>query len=332
MEQSFDLNDGRGHSSLFLWAGLMALLCLVGCGGAESDTTESENEDSLNSRQAVILTTFYPTQYFCERILGDSIEGIEVRCPLPADADAIFWRPSRAEISEYQKADLILINGAGFEKWVATTVLPASRLVNTAEPLAGSFIEFETTTHSHGMTGGHTHEGIDGHTWLDPENAKIQAGEILRALEAIFPAEAAEMQANFAVLVADLESLDRRFAALTEGLKSCELFAAHPAYNYLAARYGWSITNLAIDGDSTAGLADLGEGGKIFEGIGEGRRILLWEREPSAEVASELRRRFGFESVVCVPGELRSASERAAGVDYLALMRANLARLEAALR
>ncbi len=318
------LRQSRGFS----WAcgASMVLLILLSMAGCKRGAAQ-QGGGQATSAEHLIYTTFYPTQYFCERIIGGGVEGIEVRCLLPSDADPIFWMPSRAEIGEFQSADLVILNGAGFEKWVALAALPASRLVNTAAPLAGDFIEYDTTTHSHGETGGHTHEGTDGHTWLDPQNALIQAREILTALVRQYPEHAAEFKENFEAMRGDLVELDERWRMLTPRLESVQLLASHPAYNYLARRYGWSITNFALEPEVMPSEAEWAE---LAAGIGEAaerRGLMLWEAEPIPSVSQELQRRFDVMSVVCAPAELQDE----VGVDYLEVMSANIDRLEAVL-
>jgi len=61
----------------------------------------------------------YPLAYFAERIGGSSVN---VVLPVPADIDPAFWEPDASVIAEFQQADLILLNGAGYANW--STHLP----------------------------------------------------------------------------------------------------------------------------------------------------------------------------------------------------------------
>ena len=92
-----------------------AAALLGGCNG-------EDKPDSPDRRaKIVVYTTFYPMTYFAQRIGG---EHVEVVCPLPQDADPISWMPGANTIQAYQKADLIVINGAQFEKWLDKVSLP----------------------------------------------------------------------------------------------------------------------------------------------------------------------------------------------------------------
>ena len=128
-----------------------------------------------------IVAVNYPLQYFAERLVG---EAAEVEFPVAQGVDPSFWRPSIADISEIQSADLILLNGAGFATWVDQVTLPRSKTVNTSAAIEEQFIVTESITHSHGDGGEHSHEGLATYIWLDPTLAVAQAEAIAAALDA----------------------------------------------------------------------------------------------------------------------------------------------------
>lgn len=274
-----------------------------------------------------VYTTFYPTTYFAERIGGAHVK---VTCPCPADADPAFWMPDDATIAGYQQADLIVINGAAFEKWVGKVSLPERRVVDCTKPLSGELIEIkDAVTHSHGPSGAHTHAGIDGHTWVDPVNARIEAQQILHALVDAQPAASADFQKNFAALAADLDALNARMAEVTQALAGRTLLCSHPAYNYLARRHGWNVVNFHLDPGEAPADEELA---KIRVACANQKvAVMLWEAEPLAASAQLLRERFNVASVVYTPGETLDDAQRATGVDYLKIMNDNVDRLLAAL-
>ncbi|KPK50972.1 MAG: hypothetical protein AMJ63_13415, partial [Myxococcales bacterium SG8_38_1] len=77
---------------------------------------------SLSSagERLVVYAVNYPLQYFAQRIAG---EFAEVVMPVPPDMDPAFWQPDAAIIGDFQRADLILLNGAGYAKWVSRVSL-----------------------------------------------------------------------------------------------------------------------------------------------------------------------------------------------------------------
>lgn len=288
---------------------------------------EAEVPAAPEAERPVVYTTFYPSTYFTERIGGDHVD---VVCPCPADADPAFWMPDDETIAAYQQADLIIVNGASFEKWLGKVTLPMSRIVDTTKPLADDFIVLkDAVTHSHGPSGEHSHEGIDGHTWLDPVNARMQAGEIRTALVKRFPAHKEAFEQGYAALSQDLDALDARLKSLAEKMRNQVLLCNHPAWNYVGRRYGWQLKTFHLDPETMPDDDALNEIKTFLEG--QGARYMLWEAEPAAEIAGRMREEFGLKSIVYSPGEALEKEQLEEGEDFLTVMHANVDRLEAAL-
>ncbi len=298
---------------------LLAVALLAGCSNEPTST-------ELIAKPHV-YTTFYPTTYFTTRVAG---ERVVVVCPIPDDEDPIFWKPPAETIAEYQAADLIVINGAGFEKWFKMVSLPTSKVVDTARPFRDGWLKIEgVATHSHGSGDVHSHEGTDGHTWLDPHYAKVQAEEICKALEKLLPDHAEEFRANYAKLAEDLDALNALLEELTELLKEEHLLASHPAYGYPVDRYGWNVTDFDLDPEAVPDDETM----TVIRDVlaVESARIILWESQPIDETSELLDDKFGLTSVEFSPCELLSKEEIAAGRDYLEVMKQNIERLRAAL-
>ncbi|MEE8105564.1 MAG: metal ABC transporter substrate-binding protein [Planctomycetota bacterium] len=300
---------------------LIALAVLVAaCGKDDREPTARPARE-----RPLVYTTFFPTTYWTKRIGGDLVD---VVCPLPADEDPIFWQPSPDVVRAYQGADLIVQNGAGLEKWVEAVSLPQWRTVVTARAFEGEWLHYQTAfRHNHGDQGAHDHEGLDGHTWLDPVLAKLQANEILKALVRLLPRESAALTSRYDALAKDLDALDAEFRALGKGPEGF-FYVSHPAYNYVIKRYrwpAWRVRNLP-DLDPQA-LPDENELRTLLRAIE--RRVdpcrgILWESEPAPAVSAAFAEA-GLKSVVFDP--LESANP---GTDYIAKMRENIARLKPA--
>ena len=76
---------------------------------------------SIAAEQLTVYVVNYPLQYFAERIGG---EHINVVFPAPANVDPAYWMPDAPTIAAYQQADLILLNGARYAKWINKVTLP----------------------------------------------------------------------------------------------------------------------------------------------------------------------------------------------------------------
>jgi zinc transport system substrate-binding protein len=282
-------------------------LCLVSVAPAAAD-------------RLTIYTVNYPLQYFAERIAGQQAE---VVFPAPADVDPAFWRPDATAIGAYQRADLILLNGADYAKWVGQVSLPRRRLVNTSAGFADRLIRTETgIAHSHGAGDEHAHAGTAFTTWLDPSQAILQAAAIKTALIEKRPQAGPEFEQNFNMLERDLRALDMELEVLLANARGQTLLASHPVYQYFARAYAIDLRSVLWEphsfpsADQWNELADLAETSSA--------RWMLWEGDPLPESVARLKQ-MGIGSLVLEPcGNLPDEG------DYLDVMQANLARLKRA--
>jgi zinc transport system substrate-binding protein len=270
----------------------------------------------------VIYTVNYPLAYFAERIGGDLVE---VHFPAPGDEDPAFWSPDADTIAAYQAADLILLNGAGYAKWVDRAALPSSRVVNTSEGLTDQLLPLEgTVTHSHGPEGEHEHGGFAFTTWLDPELAIQQAQSIAAAIALLKPEQEPEIQRRMDSLKRDLVDLDSRLGVAAEALGDEPLLFSHPIYQYLINRYGLNGVEVHWEPDQEPDGRAWGHLEELLET--HQAKWMVWEGEPLEATVRGLEDR-GISSLVFDP-----CSNRPAEGDYLTVMAADAAAVESLAR
>lgn len=295
---------------------MLALCLLAGCG----DDADTVSQDGPRTGPVMVHAVNHPLAAMATRIGGDDVV---VTFPVPRGSDPAFWRPTEAQIAAYQDAELILINGADYAKWVARATLPRRAVIDTSKGFASRYIETSGgVTHSHGPEGAHSHAGIAYTTWLDLDQAAQQGAEIMRAIADRRPALKEAVKERFVALRTALEALDTRLKTL--GTNAPALLASHPVYQYMARRYDLDIDAL----DWEPGAMPTDAQWKELEARLARRpaKILLWEAEPPAEAVTRLEA-LGVKSVVFDP----CAGTPASG-DFLDVMDANIARLEAAVR
>lgn len=269
-----------------------------------------------------IYTVNYPLAYFAERLAGDLAE---VRFPAPPDVDPAFWKPGAEVVAAYQRADLILLNGAGYARWVDKASLPRSRLVDTSRAFADKYIQAPSAvTHSHGPGGEHAHSGTAFTTWLDLSQAAQQAEAIAQAVIRKRPNAKDRIARNLAGLKSDLLALDGQIAEIAARGRDRPLLASHPVYQYLARRYGLDLRSVLWEPDAAPDKPQWAEFERL---LGEHRaKWMLWEGEPARESIERLRA-LGVESVVFDP-----CANRPATGDFLSVMANNARNLEQVFR
>jgi zinc transport system substrate-binding protein len=276
-------------------AGALAILgALTGCGGSGAGSASADAAGA-----AEVVAGFYPLAWAAERVGGD---GAEVTNLTPAGAEPHDLELSVRDAERVRSADVVLYLGEGFQ--------PA--LEEAAGETSGEAVDL--------LEGVEVREG-DPHVWLDP----VRFADITRRLGEELGARPAARE-----LVADLRALDRDLA---HGLADCEqreLVTAHDAFGYLAERYDLEVIPIV-------GLAPEAEPSpQDLERVAEevrasGATTVFVEPLLSPEIGEAVARETGARTAVLNPLEGLTEDEVARGDDYLSLMRANLAALQAGL-
>jgi zinc transport system substrate-binding protein len=273
---------------------------------------------SVKAEQLTVNVVNYPLQYFAERIGG---EHVKVVFPAPAGIDPAYWMPDVKTISDYQKADLILLNGAGYTRWVNKVTLPRFRMLNTSAGFKDRYIEAaEILTHSHGSEGEHAHESLAFTTWIDFSLAVRQAKAIEEALSRKRPDLRGSFQKNYAALEQDLMVLDETIKQVVSKDRTEPLVASHPVYDYFARRYGLNIKSVHWEPDEIPTNEQMMELNRILKE--HPAKWMIWEGKPMKESAERLKA-IGLESLVFDPcGNTPDQG------DFLSVMRQNFDSLK----
>lgn len=165
------------------------------------------------------------------------------------DADAHVFEPRPADSRRLAQADLVVVNGLGFEGWIDRlvrasgyrgTVVVASQGIDAGAKALGG--------HKHGA---HDH-GVDPHLWQDLGHARRYADTLAAALVARWPARTAEIQARRDDYRARLERLDAQVRTWLGAVprERRRVITSHDAFGRFGAAYG--VDFLAPRGWTTA--------------------------------------------------------------------------------
>jgi zinc transport system substrate-binding protein len=262
----------------------------------------------------------YPLQYFAQRIAG---EQAEVILPVPPGIDPAFWQPDVGIIGNFQQADIILLNGAGYAKWVNRVSLPRRKLVDTSAGFRDHYIHKERSlTHSHGREGDHSHAGTAFTTWLDFTLAVEQARVVAAALSRQQPGSKDVFARNLASLEKDLLDLDRRVQEIVAMNPDRQLLASHPVYQYFRHRYGLNLKSVMWEPDAMPNEMQWSELVRML--TGHPADWMIWEGEPALESVTRLSG-MGIDSLVFDP-----CGNRPPAGNFLSVMQQNMQNLERA--
>lgn len=292
--------------------GIIVLFPACSPGTQEANTPEADNEI------VSIVTTNYPLYYFTTRIAGDRAT---VHLPVERGQDPADWSPSAADITAMQQADLVILNGAGYESWIDKVTLNRKSLVDTSASLEDQWIAMDkTVTHTHGPESKHAHGTVASTTWLDIKLAAYQVENIYKALLTEYPEHESEFSENLRLLLKDLHALDAVMKEAGESLGGQALLASHPVYQYAARAYGLNIQSMHWEPGQEITRVQWLDFQKVHHDFPA--TVMLWEAEPLADTVSTLSA-MNIEVVVFNPGGSFPESG-----DFLTVMHNNANRLK----
>ena len=298
----------RMRSTLFL-----IFLALAAC--SEKPAPDDRAADSEPGRP-LIITSNYPLFFFASEIAEDSAD---IKLPDMA-GDPADWKPGSAEISLMQSADLIILNGAGYEPWLSWVTLPENRLLDSTAGFRDQLLPLrEEAVHQHGPQGEHSHQGVAFTTWLDPTLAAKQATAIEQAISRLVPENASRHRDRLAGLKVRLETLDQAFHETFDTLGNQPIVFSHPVYQYLESRYKLNGVSVHWEPGEAPGTRAMLALREILRS--HPARLMLWEEEP-LESASEELRKFGVQSI-----PFRTAANRPDAGDFFNVMEVNITGL-----
>ena len=296
--------------------GIVLTLIAVGCSKREAAPSSEPQERPA----PLVYTVNYPLAYFAKRLAP---EGSEVVFPAPPGVDPAFWKPSPDVIRQYQNADLILLNGAGYAHWTRYATLPKARTVVTAAGCRDTFLPSgDAVKHQHGPDGEHAHGDTAFTTWLDMRLALCQAEHIRDAFIELAPTPKDAINQQFAALERDLVQLDTRLRAAAKAWGDQPMLASHPVYQYLADAYGLRIESLHFEPDQALGPEAIQALDSLV--ARHPAKLMLWEAQPLPETEQLLRDR-GIATVVFDPASLPPNEG-----DFLTMMTDNASRFACA--
>jgi zinc transport system substrate-binding protein len=255
----------------------------------------AEPGDPYRAGMRTVAVSNHPLEVFAARIGGAHV-AIDWR--LPGDVDPAFWNPTADDIAAMQQADVILLNGATYEKWLPTASLPAARTVDTCAAVTDRLIETDGPVHAHGPDGEHSHAGIAFTTWLDPDLAIAQATAVRDALVKADPIHQADYDSRYGLLVREIQE---RFAGVEQAINTAPdtaVIFSHPVYQYLARRFGMNGRTVHWEPGAEPDMAQIAELDLLLAEFPA--TWFIWESEPLPESVALLKSK-GLRSVVFAP-------------------------------
>ncbi|MDO9091772.1 MAG: zinc ABC transporter substrate-binding protein [Rubrivivax sp.] len=192
--------------------------------------------------------------------------GTEVLALVGPDSDAHVFEPRPADARRLAQADLVLVNGLGFEGWLDRLVKVSGfkgRLVVASQGVVARVAS--PAHHGHGHR--HAHGAVDPHAWQDLAHAHRYIGNLSAAFAQRWPTKVAEINSRRHDYLARVDALDRRVRDWLGAIPRAQrrVITSHDAFGYFGAAYG--IDFLAPQGWATNSEASAAAVGKLIRQI-----------------------------------------------------------------
>lgn len=246
---------------------------------------------------------------------------IDVYSLVGRQSDTHTFRPSPTDIRRVVSAQLLILNGLGFEGWMV-------RLLEIADFQGVALVA------SRGIIqpGTAASDSVNPHAWHSLKNAAVYVRNIERALTEMDPVNGADYAANADNYVSLLESLDESLLAAFAAIPGAnrKIVTSHDSFPYLASDYGLQLLSPG-SGAAAAGISAHSMAALIEQIRAHKIRALFLENVVDPRVIE----RISQETQVAIGGKLYSDSLSLPGGpahSYIAMMRHNIETILAALR
>ena len=215
----------------------------------------SNNSTNENSKLQVVASATFLYEF--SQNIGK--EMIDVTLLVPMGADPHDWEPTIRDTERLQKADMIIVNGIGYEHWLNSLELSdiAGILVDTSNGIStldsANHDEEKHDDHAkedgHDDEDNHNHGVLDPHIWLNPVFAQLQVKNIANALSNSDPTNKNYYQSNAAIYNQKLNLLDTKIRTELSGCKT-DFITFHDAFSYFSEEYGLTQHTIISSTDS----------------------------------------------------------------------------------
>ncbi|MFB5597836.1 MAG: metal ABC transporter substrate-binding protein [Nitrosopumilaceae archaeon] len=294
-------------------AAIVAIAVIIPLSGfAVWSSDNSGFAETADTSKIVALTSFYPLYEFTSQV-GQS--NVDISLLVPAGVEPHDWEPTIHDIERMQQADLVIINGIGFENWIDNIDEINSRALIVDTSKGVDIISSKDDEHSLG----------DPHIWLNPVMAKIQVQNIANSLIKVDPENKNLYQENANSYISKLDALD---ATIKDELKECktDFIAFHKAFSYFAIQYGLNQHTIVKTNDPLAEptsktLEEIIKQAKQFE-----TDVIFTEEGVDTRTSQVIANELDGQVLVLSPLEVNEDDS-----NYFAKMEQNLSNLKEAL-
>jgi manganese/iron transport system substrate-binding protein len=225
---------GRRIAVLLLAVFALGAILVTACG----------DEGGEEEKGVRVVTSIEVFADLVRNVAGDRAQ---VTALIPSDADPHTYEPSPAQVVDVTEADLVLLNGLGFEETlrdiIENNVSAGVPIIEMSEDL--SVIDGDGEHESED----HEHEVGNPHFWLSVQNAMHYVEVARDGLIQVDPEGEGEYRASAEEYLAELSALDEEVAEKVSSIPPAKrkIVMHHDAFPYFAERYGMEVAGFVVE-------------------------------------------------------------------------------------
>jgi len=286
--------------------------------------TNYNSEISSNVYSKLQVVTSANFLYEFTQTIGNEI--IDVSLLVPMGVDPHDWEPTIRDTERLQRANMIIINGIGYEHWIDSLDTSGYQgiIVDTSDGILIDDEKHDDEKHDDEKHDDEKHGNLDPHIWLNPVYAQLQVKNIANALSNSDPENKKYYQSNAEIYITELDSLDSK---IRNDLSNCrtDFITFHNAFSYFSKEYGLTQHTIISSNDSHGEVTP-----KTLENIISlakelNIKVIFAEESTSIKTSQVIADEIGGKVLVLSPLEITSTS------NYISKMNQNLENLKEAL-
>jgi ABC-type Zn uptake system ZnuABC Zn-binding protein ZnuA len=269
---------------------LAAILALSACAPAAAPV-KGDLISAGGTPKVLAVETFLAD--IAQNVAGDRLK---VDALLPVGVDPHSYEPMPTDVRKVADSTVLILNGAGFERFLEKLlanaggqrlVIEASAGLTSRKPREGEIVE-------------EGHQESDPHFWLDPVDAIKYVENIRDGLSKADPAGAAIYVRNADAYIARLRELDTWIADQVKQIPPERrlLVTNHESFGYFADRYGFRIVGTIIPSVSTDASPSAQQLARLVDQIkSTGGRAIFLETGTNPQLAQQIAKDAGVRVV-----------------------------------
>ncbi len=242
---------------------------------------------------------------------------------LPVGIDPHGFQPVPADLAKISESRLLILNGAGYEDFLAPVLESADGDRTIIEATTGLVLRQDLLGSA----------GLDPHLWLDPNKVIVYVQNIRDGLIRLDHQSESIYRSNAESYIANLQELDDWITGQVAQLSPERrlLISNHEALGYFAERYGFKIAGTILASTSSQASISAQELRAVIEEIrASGVPAIFLDEVENTDLASQVAAETGVKIVADL--HLESLTDGPPAATYIDLMKYNVSRIVEALK